>query len=213
MDGPVPTRRRTAVTSALAAKNLARPDSERLLMVGTGAMAAYLIEAHGSVRPIASALVWGRDAAKAGCLARHATRAGLKVEATPELEAAVRGANIVCCATTAQAPLVEGRWLPAGVHLDLVGGFTPTMREADDEALRRGRLFVDDRASAPAEAGDVIQPIAAGVITAADIAGDLAELARGLRDGRRSYDQITVFKSVGTAAADLAAGYQALERT
>ncbi len=213
MDGPVLTRRRTAATSALAAKYLARPDSERLLMVGAGAMAPYLIEAHASVRPIASVLVWGRNEAKAKRLARRMSRSDLRVEATGDLEAAVRGADIVTCATLAQEPLVEGRWLPAGVHLDLVGGFTPAMRETDDEAMRRGRLFVDDRDSAISEAGDVVQPIADGVISAEDAAGDLGDLVRGLRDGRRYYDQVTIFKSVGTAIADLAAGYQALERT
>ena len=213
MDGPVLTRRRTAATSALAAKYLARPDSERLLMVGTGAMAPYLIEAHASVRPIASVLVWGRNEAKAKRLARRMNRSDLRVEATGDLEGAVRGADIVTCATLSQAPLVQGGWLTGGTHLDLVGGFTPAMRETDDDAMRRGRLFVDDRDSAISEAGDVLQPIADGVITADDVAGDLGDLVRGLRDGRRYYDQVTIFKSVGTAIADLAAGYQALERT
>jgi len=213
MDGPVLTRPRTAAPSALAAKYLARPDSERLLMVGTGAMAPYLIEAHASVRPIASVLVWGRNEAKAKRLARRMNRSDLRVEATGDLEGAVRGADIVTCATLSQAPLVQGGWLTGGTHLDLVGGFTPAMRETDDDAMRRGRLFVDDRDSAISEAGDVLQPIADGVITADDVAGDLGDLVRGLRDGRRYYDQVTIFKSVGTAIADLAAGYQALERT
>jgi alanine dehydrogenase len=213
MDGPVLTRRRTAATSALAAKYLARPDSERLLMVGTGAMAPYLIEAHASVRPIASVLVWGRNEAKAKTLARRMNRSDLRVEATSDLEGAVRGADIVTCATLSQVPLVHGCWLTAGTHLDLVGGFTPAMRETDDDAVRRGRLFVDDRDSAMSEAGDVVQPIEDGVITADDVAGDLGDLVRGQRDGRRFYDQVTIFKAVGTAIADLAAGYQALERT
>lgn len=213
IDGPSLTRRRTAATSALAAKYLARPDCERLLMVGTGAMAPYLIEAHAAVRPIANVLVWGRNFDKAARIAKHLDRPDFRVQPTDQLEQAVRGADIVCCATTSEQPLVLGDWLSDGVHLDLIGGYTEAMREADDQALRRGRVFVDDRAAALAEAGDIIQPIKNGVISEDDIAGDLADLTRGLRDGRRFYDQITVFKSVGTAGADLAAAKQALERS
>jgi len=124
----------------------------------------------------------------------------------------VRGAHIITCATLAREPLVKGAWLPLGVHLDLVGGFTPEMREADDEAVKRGRVFVDTRAGAVKEAGDIVQPLAAGLIAEDDIAGDLFELTRGTRAGRRYHDQITVFKSVGTALEDLAAAQLALER-
>ena len=213
LDGPSLTRRRTAATSALAAKYLARPDCERLLMVGTGALAPYMIQAHAAVRPIANVLVWGRNFDKAKRIASRLDRPDFKVQPTDALEPAVRGADIICCATTSEQPLVAGEWLPDGVHLDLVGGFTEDMRETDDEAVRRGRVFVDDRDAALADAGDIIQPIQNGVISADDIAGDLAELTRGLRDGRRYYDQITLFKSVGTAGADLAAARQALERS
>jgi alanine dehydrogenase len=212
IDGPSMTRRRTAATSALAADYLARPDCARLVMVGTGALAPCLVEAHASVRPIAAVLVWGRTAAKADALARRLDRPGLEVRAATDLEGAVRAADIVSCATMARAPLIEGLWLRPGAHLDLVGGFTPEMREADDEAIRRARLFVDRREAALSEAGDVIQPIAAGVIGADDIAGDLGELAHGVCKGRTSRDEITVFKSVGTATADLAAARQALDR-
>jgi len=213
IDGPSLTRRRTAATSALAAKYLARPDCERLLMIGTGALAPYMIQAHAAVRPIANVLVWGRNFDKAKLVASRLNRTDFKVQPTEALESAVRGADIICCATTSKAPLVDGDWLPDGAHLDLVGGFTETMREANDEAIRRARVFVDDREAALAEAGDIIRPIENGVMTADDIAGDLAELTRGTRDGRRYYDQITLFKSVGTAGADLAAARQALERS
>jgi len=213
IDGPSLTRRRTAATSALAAKYLARPDCERLLMVGTGALAPYMIEAHAAVRPIANVLVWGRDFEKAKKVATRLNRSDFKVQPTDELESAVRGADIICCATASDEPLVDGAWLPDGAHLDLVGGFTETMRETDDEAIKRGRVFVDDREAALAEAGDIIQPIANGAMRLDDIAGDLAELTRGIRDGRRYYDQITLFKSVGTAGTDLAAARQALERS
>jgi ornithine cyclodeaminase len=212
LDGPALTARRTAAASALAASYLARPDCERLLMVGTGALAPHLVEAHASVRPIRNVLVWGRDPDKAKRLAQRLDRKTLKVAATTDLEAAVRGAHVVSCATLSFEPLIRGEWLPLGVHLDLVGGFTPERREADDEAVRRARIFVDTREGAGKEAGDIVQPLRAGIIGADDIAGDLFELTRGTRAGRRYHDQITLFKSVGTALEDLAAAQLAYER-
>ncbi len=212
LDGPALTARRTAAASALAASYLARPDSERLLMVGTGALAPHLIEAHAAVRPIRNVLIWGRDPDKAARLAQRLDRKTLKVAATSDLEAAVRGAHVISCATLSFEPLIRGAWLPLGVHLDLVGGFTPERREADDEAVRRARIFVDTREGASKEAGDIVQPLRAGVIVADDVAGDLFELTRGSRAGRRYHDQITLFKSVGTALEDLAAAQLAFER-
>lgn len=212
MDGPALTARRTAAASALAASYLARPDCERLLMIGTGALASHLIEAHASVRPIVNVLVWSRHPEKAVKLAQRLDRRRLKVAATTDLANAVRGAHIVCCATPSERPLVEGHWLPLGAHLDLVGGFRPEMREADDDCIRRGRVFVDTRAGALAEAGDIIQPLKSGILREDDIAGDLFDLARGTRAGRRYHDQITIFKSVGTAIEDLAAARLALDQ-
>jgi ornithine cyclodeaminase len=211
MDGPALTARRTAAASELAATYLARPDCERLLMVGTGALAAYLVEAHASVRPIRNVLVWGRDPAKAARVAHRLNRRTLKVAATDDLVAAVHGAHIICCATLATEPLLRGHWLPLGVHVDLVGGFRPDMREADDEVIRRARVFVDTREGAMKEAGDIVQPLRSGLITEDDIAGDLYDLTRGARAGRRYHDQITLFKSVGAALEDLAAAQLALE--
>jgi len=210
-DGPGLTARRTAAASALAASYLARPDCERLLMIGTGALASHLIEAHASVRPIRNVLVWGRDPEKAARLAHRLDRRSLKVAATADLPGAVHGAHVICCATSAQEPVLKGHWLPLGVHIDLVGSFTPEMREADDETIRRARVFVDSRAAALAEAGDILGPIEAGVLHADDIAGDLFELTRGSRAGRRYHDQITLFKSVGHALEDLAAAQVALD--
>jgi alanine dehydrogenase len=212
LDGPALTARRTAAASALAASYLARSDCERLLMVGTGALAPHLVEAHATVRPIRNVLIWGRDQDKAARLAQRLDRRTLKVAATDDLEAAVRGAHIVSCATLSKEPIIRGAWLPLGVHVDLVGGFTPAMREADDEAVRRARVFVDTRAGAGTEAGDIVQPLRSGVLREDDIAGDLFELSRGGCAGRRFHDQITLFKSVGTALEDLAAAQLALER-
>jgi ornithine cyclodeaminase len=212
IDGPTLTLKRTAAASALAASYLARQDCERLLMVGTGALAPHLIMAHASVRPICNVLVWGRSADKAAKLAKRLDRRDFRVDHTDDLEAAARGADIITCATLSHDPLVRGAWLQPGQHLDLVGGFRPDMRETDDDAVRRSRVFVDTRAGACSEAGDIVQPLESGVLAADDIAGDLFELTRGERAGRRFYDQITLFKSVGTALEDLAAAQLTVER-
>lgn len=211
LDGNALTKRRTAAASALAASYLARPDSERLLVVGTGALAPELIEAHTTMLPIKHVLVWGRDLAKAKKVASRFHRPKFRIEATDDLEGAVRGAHVISCATLAKEPLIKGEWLQPGAHLDLVGGFTPEMREADDDCIRRARVFVDTREGACKEAGDIVQPLKAGILTEDDIAGDLYDLTRGQRAGRRFYDQITLFKSVGTALEDLCAAQLAVE--
>jgi len=212
IDGPALTARRTAAASALASGYLSRPDAERLLMVGTGALASHLIAAHAAVRPIHNVLVWGRSPEKAAKLAQLLNRDDFRVAPTTDLEAAARGAHIISCATLSSSPLIAGDWLQPGQHLDLVGGFRPDMRETDDTAIRRARVFVDTRAGAGAEADDIVQPIDAGVLDPADIAADLFELTRGERAGRRYYDQITLFKSTGTAVEDLAAAELVVER-
>jgi ornithine cyclodeaminase/alanine dehydrogenase-like protein (mu-crystallin family) len=212
-DGPALTLRRTAAASALAATYLARAESERMLMIGTGALASHLIAAHASVRPIHNVLVWGRDRDKAARLAQRMTRRNLKVEAAADLEKAVHGADIICCATSAREPILKGAWLPEGVHIDLVGGRTPQMREADDEVMTRSRIFVDVREAAEQQAGDIVQPLASGVLTSFDITGDLFELTRGARGGRRFHNQITLFKSVGHALEDLTAAQVALDNS
>jgi ornithine cyclodeaminase len=211
IDGRMLTLRRTACASALAAKYLARPDASRLLMVGTGALAPHLILAHAQVRPIREVLVWGRSPAKAERLARNLTGRRIKVQATTDLEGAVGGADIISCATLSKEPLVRGEWLKEGQHIDLVGGFTPEMREADDAAIDRARVFVDTYPGALKEAGDIVQPIRSGVIAEKSIAGDLAELTQGRVAGRRFHNQITLFKSVGTAIEDLAAAILVFE--
>lgn len=212
IDGPVLTAKRTAAASALAASYLARSDSERLLMVGTGALAPQLILAHAAVRPICNVLIWGRSPDKAARLAENLNRGDFRVEATDDLEAAARDAHVISCATLSPEPLIQGAWLQPGQHLDLVGGYRPDMRETDDTAIRRARVFVDTRAGACTEAGDIVQPLESGLLTPEDIAADLFELTRGARAGRRFYDQITLFKSVGSAIEDLAAAQLTVER-
>jgi ornithine cyclodeaminase len=182
-------------------------------MVGTGALAPQLVRAHAAARPIAEVAIWGRAPDKAERLATALAAAlpGVAVRAVHDLESAARAADIVSCATLATEPLIRGAWLGPGQHLDLVGAFRPDMREADDEAVRRARVFVDTRAGALTEAGDVVQPLAAGVIAERDIQGDLFDLARGA-PGRQGADEITLFKSVGTALEDLAAARLVAER-
>lgn len=204
IDRPALALRRTAATSALAASYLARPDAERLLLVGTGPLGSHLVEAHATVRPIRNVLVWGPQAEEAARLAHRLDRRGLHVAATEDLAGAVRGAHIVACTAAAAEPPIKGEWLPLGVHLDLVGLDDPDARGGDDDCESRARIFVDARDAAIARAGDIVQAIAHGRLRPDDIAGDLVELARGSRAGRRFYDQITLFISVGTPVADLA---------
>jgi len=212
IDGGELTARRTAAASALASRFLSRPDSKVLLVAGTGRLSLNLIEAHAVVRPIEKVLVWGRDADKAEAIVRRATALGFAASAVADLEAAVGEADIVSCATLSQTALIRGAWLKPGTHVDLVGAFRPDMRESDDEAVRRSTVFVDSRAGALAEAGDLIQPIRAGIFSADDIAADLSELAGGMHKGRRGTDEITLFKSVGTSLEDLAGAILAVEQ-
>jgi len=211
LDGNELTLRRTGAASALAAKYLARPDSERLLMVGTGELAPHIVLSHASVRPLKSVRIWGRRSEKARETADSLAGHGFSVEVCDDLQSGVAWADIISCATLSQKPLVEGRWLRPGQHLDLVGAFRPDMREADDEAITRAHLYVDTRAGALAEAGELVQTLAAGLIQPTDIEGELSELARGTVPGRTTADAITLFKSVGTAIEDLAAAELAVE--
>lgn len=206
LDGEELTARRTAGASAYAAQRLARRDAHRLLMVGAGRLSRSLIDAHRHVRPIDHVLIWSRTAAHAEAKAAECARDGIVAQATTDLEAAMAAADIVSCATLSTSPLVLGRWLKAGTHVDLVGAYQRSMRETDDEAMRRADLIVvDNRESALAEGGDVVQALASGAIATDDIAADLRDLARGAHPGRTRDDQVTVFKSVGFALEDLAA--------
>jgi alanine dehydrogenase len=212
LDGTALTLRRTAAASALAADFLARPDSAVHLMVGTGALARHLIAAHSTTRPIRETRIWGRDPHKAASLAASLAEAGIPAVAVADLAEAVAAADIVTCATLAREPLIRGAWLRPGTHVDLVGGYTPDMREADDDAVARARIYVDTEA-ALREAGDIVQPLRSGVLTRERIAGDLFRLARGTCGGRRDAGEITLFKSVGTALEDLAAAELAVRRS
>ncbi|HUX73246.1 MAG TPA: ornithine cyclodeaminase family protein [Steroidobacteraceae bacterium] len=210
LDGTELTRRRTGAASALACRYLSNPEASRLLMVGTGSLAPHLIESHALVRPIRQVRVWGRRTERANAIAKALAGRHYHVDAVDDLEAGVRWADIISCATLAAEPIVRGAWLRPGQHLDLVGSFTPQMREADDEALGRAAIFVDTRAGALAESGELLRALASGSLTAADIRGDLRDLVCGASSGRSAREEITLFKSVGSAIEDLAAAELAL---
>ena len=214
IDGQRLTQWRTACASALAASYLAREDASKLLVVGAGALSPFLARAHSAVRPIRQIRIWNRTQANAEKVAAELRAEGFPAETTGDLDAALGEADIVSSATISTTPLVKGAMLKPGAHVDLVGGFTPMMRESDDEAIRRARVYVDTRAGATKEAGDIVQPLASGVLSKDAIVADLHELARGEKKGRESADEITLFKSVGAALEDLAAGvavYKALK--
>jgi ornithine cyclodeaminase/alanine dehydrogenase-like protein (mu-crystallin family) len=206
IDGPRLTTWRTACASALASSWLSREDSSRLLIIGAGAMAPFLVRAHSAVRPIRQIRIWNRTHAKAERLAATLAAEGFAVSATDDLDEALGWADIVSSATIASEPLVKGALLKPGTHVDLVGAFTPELRESDDEAIRRARVYVDTREGATKEAGDIVQALLSGALTPAGIVADLYELARGEKQGRQNADEITLFKSVGAALEDLAAG-------
>ncbi len=205
------TRRRTAAASALAARYLAKADAETLLIVGTGQVAPMLIEAHAAVRPIQRVLVWGRNPDKVKTMVdeyqgyQGASTTITQIEAVSDLANACAQADIISCATLSKAPIVKGEWLKPGCHLDLVGAFRKDMRECDGDAVARSQVFVDTWAGAKGEAGDLHQAMAEGHFSMEDIHGDLEQLTRQEVFGRRSDDEITLFKSVGASLEDLAA--------
>jgi len=219
IDGRALTLLRTAAVSALAADLLAPAAPAVLLMVGTGALSRYLIEGHRAVRTYQSVLVWGRDPRKAAAVAEDLAARGWPARAAADLAAAVRSADVISCATLAEQPLIRGAWLKSSCHLDLVGSFKSSMREADDDCLRGAFVAVDTK-DALDDSGDLIFPLAAGVIQKTDIVAlsDLATLSDiAALGGLAAHRQVpragrTVFKSVGVALADLAVAVEIHDR-
>jgi ornithine cyclodeaminase len=204
LDGTAITWWKTAADSALGARLLAPATPRTLTMVGAGAMAPWLIRAHRFARPsIDRVLVWNRTPERAEELSTRLRAEGIRAEAASDLEAAVRQAQVVTSATRTRVPLIHGAWLQDGSHLDLVGGFTPETREANDEAARRARIFVDRRESAFDGVGDILQPIASGAIRKADVLGDLYDLVGGRIQGRLTDRDVTLFKNAGGGHLDL----------
>lgn len=205
LDGEALTLRRTGAASALAAGYLARPESKVLLVVGTGRLAPWMARAHASACSYEKVLVWGRSWEKAALVAAELAAGGLPARTAPDLAEALAEADVVTAATTSKEPILTRAMVRPGTHVDLVGGFTPEMREADDALVARASLFVDTRQGALAEAGDLVQPIARGLVRPEAVRADLAELCAERHPGRTSVGEITLFKSVGTALEDLAA--------
>ncbi|MFK7943903.1 MAG: ornithine cyclodeaminase family protein [Paracoccaceae bacterium] len=204
IDGAAITERKTAADSAAGAHFLARKDAKRMLMVGAGVMAGALIPAHLAVRPsIQEVTIWNRSRARADKLATSLDLQGVSVTVTDDLEAATKEADVISCATMATRPLIHGKWLKPGAHLDLVGSFVADMQECDTEAMTRGTLFLDSQWSAVADSGEIQTALAAGAISAEDLRADLFQLARSEHPGRTSADEITVFKNGGGGHLDL----------
>lgn len=212
IDGQRLTLWRTACASALAADYLARPNARRLTVIGAGALSSFLAQAHAAIRPIEHVTIWNRTPENAQKVADGLRAQGLAASVADDLDEAVSGADIVSCATLSSVPLVRGVALKPGTHVDLVGAFSPTMRESDDAAIAMARVHVDTIGGATKEAGDIVQAMASGALTREAIIGDLYDLTRGKISGRGSADEITLFKSVGAAIEDLAAGIAVYRR-
>jgi ornithine cyclodeaminase/alanine dehydrogenase-like protein (mu-crystallin family) len=205
MDATAITTIRTAAVSALATRLLAREDADELAILGAGVQGTAHLAAIPHVRPIARVRIWSRNTERARALAMEAEELhGLHavVEATPER--AVRGASIICTTTSSTTPVLEGRWLSPGAHVNAVGACTPTARELDTEAVVRSRLFVDRRESALAEPAEIIAPMLEGAIDQDHIIAEIGEIAAGMKPGRGSDEEITLFESLGLAVEDLA---------
>jgi ornithine cyclodeaminase len=203
IDGTELTYRKTACDSALGSRYLSRPDVTTMLMVGAGGLALHLVAAHRAVRPtIQRVRVWNRTRSRAEAVAAT-LEATMDAGVVDDLADAVAEADLICTATMTTTPLVEGRWLRPGTHLDLVGAFLPDHREVDDEAVRRAQIYVDTREVTMVEDGDLAMPLAAGVITADDIRGDLFQLCQGTVPGRADPDAITLFENGGGGHLDL----------
>ena len=205
LDGKSLTSKRTAAASALASSYLSRKNAKSLLMIGTGALSKNLILAHASVRPIEDVYIYGRDFRKAKKIGKALEKENFKIHIVKEIADIISHVDIISCATLSVEPLVLGKLLKEGQHLDLVGSYKREMREADNEAIRRASIYLDTYEGGLKESGDIIIPIEEGVISEKDIKGALRELCSEEKEGRISEQQITLFKSVGHALEDLTA--------
>lgn len=209
MDGGELTARRTAAVAAVAADRLAVPGARKLLVVGSGRIASELPFAYRAVRNISEVAVYSPTRINAEALARRLADNGFTARVCDDLESGVSQADIIACASLSHHPLVRGDWLRPGQHVALIGGYTPDMREADDAAMKRCRIWVDGH-GALSEAGDLVGPLSHGVLRYEDILGTLADLC-AVSDVVDRETTVTLFKSVGDAAQDLAAAAIAMK--
>jgi len=203
LDAKALTAKRTAAASALAASYLAKKNASSLLMIGTGVLSSNLIRAHASVRPIKNVFVWGRDLAKAKAVADTFKGGSLEVKAVANYLPYVSKVDVISCATLSKIPLVFGKNLLPGQHLDLVGAYKKDMREADDDTILRSSIFLDTFQGGVKESGDIVIPIQKGILKETNIKADLFGLCSKSKKGRQHDDEITLFKSVGHASEDL----------
>ncbi len=204
IDGTALTLKKTAADSALGSYFLAREDTSSLLMVGAGAMAPHLIEAHIAVRPtIDKVLIWNRTQARATQLAEALSISGVEIGVSHDIEADARRMDLISCATMSDQPLIRGDWLKPGAHLDLVGSYKPSMHECDEKALVRSSVFVDSPWSAMEDCGEMISAIASDALSPDDITGNNFTLSRGEHPGRSNNEEITLFKNGGGGHLDL----------
>ena len=202
IEGEAMIFKKTSCDSALGSKLLSREDSQTLLMIGAGGLAPHLVRAHLTARPsVKKVLLWNRTRENAVKLAGLLTAEGIDAVVANDLDEAVSQADIISSATMAQTPNLKGSLLKPGAHVDLVGSFTPEMREADDDVLRRASIFVDHRQTTT-RSGEFLGPYERGVITPDDVKGDLFELRQGKVQGRRSADEITLMKNGGGSHMD-----------
>jgi ornithine cyclodeaminase/alanine dehydrogenase-like protein (mu-crystallin family) len=198
------TEYKTAADSVLAAQLLARPDSRHLLIVGAGTVAASLARAYSAIFPTLERIsIWARRPEQAKALIASLKEVGTELTVTADLKTAARTADIVSTATMSREPILFGDWIRPGTHVDLIGAFTPDMREADDTLMAKGKVFVDCRQTTIDCIGELMQPIAAGAITRSDIRGDLYDLIASTISMRQTSSEITVFKNGGGAHLDL----------
>ena len=199
------TVKRTAAASALASTYLSKENSNSLLMVGTGALSINLIKAHASVRPIKTVYIWGRNLEKAKAIALKLKDESFTIEAITTIEEKIAAVDIISCATLSKIPLILGKYLQKGQHVDLVGAYKKDMREADDETVKKSTVFVDTFQGGLKESGDIVIPLENGTLKKDAIKADLFQLTSNEKEGRKNDNEITFFKSVGHAIEDLAA--------
>ncbi|MBE7653187.1 ornithine cyclodeaminase family protein [Tenacibaculum finnmarkense] len=211
------TVKRTASASALASSFLSKENSSSLLMIGTGALSVNLIKAHASVRPIKNVFIWGRNFSKAQAICEELQNENFTITAVQTIEEKISEVDIISCATLSKTPLVLGKYLKAGQHVDLVGAYKKDMREADDQVIKKGSVYIDTFQGGLKESGDIFIPLQTGILKEEDIKADLfqlcssQEISEGISEGivgkkgRENEDEITVFKSVGHALEDLTA--------
>lgn len=210
MDGGPLTARRTAAASAVATRALAREDASVLAMVGAGEQARYHLDALMTVRPIYELRIASRTEKSALAFADHARRNYPRLHvglAGTDIEATVRDADIVCTVTSSPSPVLRGEWIAPGAHLNVVGASIPSKREVDDETVLRARVFVDYRPSTFAQAGEIVDMIAAGRIGREHVVAEIGEVLGGTARGRGGDGEVTLYRSLGIAAQDLACAY------